>query len=40
VPVHDCLLVPQSRAAEAAMLMQDVARRIAGVDLPVAVQHG
>jgi len=40
LPVHDCLLVPRSGAAEAAILMQDIARQITGVELPVTVHHG
>jgi hypothetical protein len=40
LPVHDCLLVPRSRAEVAAGLMRDVALLVAGVELPVAVQVG
>jgi hypothetical protein len=40
LPVHDCLLVPRSRTTEAAQLMRDVSARVAGVRLPVSVEHG
>lgn len=35
LPLHDCLIVPASRAAEAAGLMEGAALQVAGVELPV-----
>lgn len=40
LPVHDCLLVPASRADEAAELMQAMSIKVAGVQLPISVEHG
>ncbi len=40
LPLHDCLLVPSSRAEEAAELMRTTAAQVAGVELPVSVDHG
>jgi hypothetical protein len=37
LPVHDCLLTPASRAAEAAALMRETADRCLGVALPVGI---
>jgi hypothetical protein len=37
LPLHDCMIVPASRAAQAAELMTSVARRITGAELPVGI---
>jgi hypothetical protein len=40
LPVHDCLLAPDSRAHGASALMRAVARQRLGIELPVGITLG